>query len=72
MKDGKEIMISRSSLITTAESEIIIQELLGEVYERLFDLLDNFYVSTSKYVSYTETFLEIGELKKQHPKSWSK
>ena len=51
-------------------TEPIVLELLGEVYERLFDLMDKFYTSTSLYSACTATFPEIDELKGKYKKLW--
>lgn len=46
----------------------VVLNLLDEVYERLFELMDNFYRITSEYIS--EQFEEIQALKTRYSNDW--
>jgi hypothetical protein len=69
VKEANALLADWKAYRVGSESEELIPELLSEVYERLFDLMDRFYVKSSNLVS-TESFREIEALKQAFKKSW--
>lgn len=69
VKEANALLTDWKAYRVGSECEELIPELLNEVYERLFDLMDRFYVRTSSLVS-TESFKEIEALKQAFKKSW--
>ena len=70
VKDAVIMLRERDRYKLTDNNTKGVLDLLDIVYDRLFDLMDKFYVKVSSYVEDSEGFKEIEALKKSYGKQW--